>query len=93
MPDQRYIEFTDRIVAGGTGSSRERAMTTFEQTLRKDNHTRHFEVLLDDQGWRVVTCADSLVVRETIYTDWHRVERARRAFAIEARSLKLEGWH
>lgn len=68
-------------------------MTTFEQILRKDNHTRRFEVLLQDQGWRVVTCADSTVVRETVYTDWHRVERARRAFAIEALSLKQEGWH
>lgn len=68
-------------------------MTTFEQILRKDNHTRRFEVLLNDEGWRVVTCADSTVVRETVYTDWHRVERAKRAFAIEARSLKLEGWN
>jgi hypothetical protein len=68
-------------------------MTTYEQTLRKDNHTRRFEILIGKQGWRVVTKADSTVVRDAVYTDWHRVERARRAFAIEASSLRQEGWN
>lgn len=68
-------------------------MMTFEQTLRKANHTRRFEVRLNDLGWRVVSCVDSTVVRDTVYSDWHRVERAKRAFAVEARSLKQEGWY
>jgi hypothetical protein len=32
------------------------------------------------------------VVRRVRYTDWHRVERARRAFTIEVRNLQREGW-
>jgi hypothetical protein len=68
-------------------------MTTYEQTLRKDNHTRRFEIRIAEQGWRVVTRADSKVVRDAVYTDWHRVERARRAFKIEVSSLRQEGWN
>jgi hypothetical protein len=44
------------------------------------------------QGWRVVQRADTTVVRDAHYTDWHRVERARRAFAVEMTSLRAEGW-
>lgn len=68
-------------------------MLTFERTLRKDHHTRRFEILVAPQGWRVVEREDATVLRETLYTDWHRVERARRAFAVEMSSLRAEGWH
>jgi hypothetical protein len=68
-------------------------MTTYEQTLRKDNHTRRFEIRVGDKGWRVVTRADSTVLRDAVYTDWHRVERARRALTIEVSSLRDEGWN
>lgn len=67
-------------------------MPTFEQTLRKDHHIRRFEILTDPLGWRVVERADATVVREALYTDWHRVERARRAFAVEMSTLRAEGW-
>jgi hypothetical protein len=68
-------------------------MLTFEQTQRKDDHTRRFEIRIDaEAGWRVVQRADSAVVRETHYTDWHRVERARRAISIEMSTLRREGW-
>ena len=67
-------------------------MLTFEQTYRKDDHTRRFEILQDPQGWRVVQRADTTVVRDALYTDWHRVERARRAFTVEMRGLRDEGW-
>jgi hypothetical protein len=68
-------------------------MLTYEQTLRKDDHTRRLEILVDSHGWRVVERADATVVRDALYTDWHRVERARRAFTIEMSSLRAEGWH
>jgi len=68
-------------------------MLTYQQTLRKDDHTRRFEILFDSGGWRVVERADATVVREARYTDWHRVERARRAFTTEMSSLRAEGWH
>lgn len=67
-------------------------MTTYEQTLRKDDHVRQFAILMEAEGWRVVERADSTVVRDARYTDWHRVERARRAFTIETSTLKKEGW-
>jgi hypothetical protein len=67
--------------------------TTYEQTLRKDTHTRRFAIRTDEQGWRVETRADSTVIRTAVYTDWHKVERARRAFAIEVSSLRKEGWN
>lgn len=67
-------------------------MKTFEQALAKDDHIRRFEISNEPDGWRVVERADSTVVRESRYTDWHRVERARRAFAIETLSLRAEGW-
>ncbi len=67
-------------------------MLTFEQTFRKDDHTFRLEILLAPQGWRVVQRADATVVRDALYTDWHRVERARRAFTVEMSGLKAEGW-
>ena len=35
-----------------------------------------------DEGWEVREERDSEVVRQAHYQDWHRVERARRSFAI-----------
>ncbi len=67
-------------------------MPTFERILTKDTHTRRFEILAEPNGWRVVERADATVVRDDVYTDWHRVERARRAFAVEMSSLRAEGW-
>lgn len=68
-------------------------MTTYEQTLRKDGRTRRFSIRKDEGGWRVVDRADTTVLREACYHDWHRVERARRAFTIEMTALRAEGWH
>ena len=68
------------------------AMMSFTKTLQKDTHTRRYEILFDTAGWHVVEHADSEVVRNAVYTDWHRVERARRAFTIEMSSLRSEGW-
>lgn len=67
-------------------------MTTYTHTLRKDDHTRHFEIRRDTDGWRVVDSTEAAVLRDAHYTDWHRVERARRTFAIESSALRAEGW-
>jgi hypothetical protein len=67
-------------------------MTPFAKTLRKDAHVRRYEILPADNGWRVVEHEDSRVVRDSVYNDWHRVERVRRAFVIEMTALKKEGW-
>ena len=67
-------------------------MTPFAKTLQKDSHTRRYDILPDAIGWRVLERVDSTVLRDNVVTDWHRVERARRAFAIEMSSLRDEGW-
>ena len=36
------------------------------------------------KGWELKEELDNRVVRETTYTDWHRVERAVRAFELRA---------
>ena len=68
------------------------AMMSFTKTLQKDTHLRRYEILFGPAGWHVVEHADSRVVRDAVYTDWHRVERARRAFTTEMSSLRDEGW-
>ncbi|MGD9904952.1 MAG: hypothetical protein AB7U83_15915 [Vicinamibacterales bacterium] len=68
------------------------AMTAFATTLKKDSHIRRYEILPDANGWRIVEQEDSRVIREAVYTDWHRVERRRRALVIEMTSLRNEGW-
>lgn len=67
-------------------------MTTYEHTLRKDGQIRQFSILRQDGEWRVVDSADGTVLRAAAYHDWHRVERARRVFAIECSALQAEGW-
>jgi hypothetical protein len=67
-------------------------MTPFAKTLQKDSRVRRYEILPDANGWRVLEREDSRVIREAVYNDWHRVERARRAFVIEMTSLRNEGW-
>jgi hypothetical protein len=67
-------------------------MTPFAKTLKKDSRVRRYEILPDANGWRVLEREDSRVIREAVYNDWHRVERARRAFVIEMTSLRNEGW-
>jgi hypothetical protein len=43
-------------------------------------------------GWEVRDEQDSRVIRWVRYSDWHRVERARMAFALEAALLEESGW-
>ena len=67
-------------------------MMNFAKTLQKDAQTRHYAISFGTSGWHVTEHADTRVVRDEIYTDWHRVERARREFAVEMSSLRGEGW-
>ncbi len=67
-------------------------MMNFVKTLHKDNQTRRYAISFDLSGWHITEHADSRVVRDEVYTDWHRVERARREFTLEMSSLRDEGW-
>jgi hypothetical protein len=62
-------------------------------TLTKADHTRRFTITdAGDEGWEVRDEEDTRVVRRVLYTDWHRVERARMTFDQEASSLAAAGW-
>jgi hypothetical protein len=43
-------------------------------------------------GWEVRVEEDSRIVRQTRYTDWHRVERALSAMRAQIGQLEREGW-
>ena len=66
----------------------------YAKLLRKAAHTRRFTIHqhAESAGWQVVDERDSVVVKYALYHDWHRVERAKQAFAIEAVMLAESGW-
>lgn len=52
-------------------------------------HTRRATVTRVQDGWIFKEEADTRLVRQVTYTDWHRVERAMRAFeSVPADSTK-----
>jgi hypothetical protein len=66
----------------------------YARTLRKADHERRFSI--EDagaSGWEVRHEQDRHVVKRVLYDDWHRVERARMAIALEAETLKDAGWN
>jgi tRNA A37 N6-isopentenylltransferase MiaA len=56
-------------------------MVTLEQI--HDGQTRRATITRDSAGWHYLEQCDSQVVRQTTYTDWHRVERAMQLFELE----------
>jgi hypothetical protein len=65
----------------------------YVRTLHNASHTRKLIITpKETSGWDVREEMDSTVVRDVHYDDWHRVERARRTFALEAVSLSQDGW-
>ena len=65
----------------------------YARIFRKADQTRRFTITdAGGSGWEVREEQDSRVIRTMRYTDWHRVERARMAFASQALSLQDSGW-
>jgi hypothetical protein len=65
----------------------------YARTFRRAEQERRFSIVAGGQGgWEVRDEQDRQVVRRILYDDWHRVERARMAFAVEALALQDEGW-
>ena len=67
-------------------------MLAFSQSFRKADRTRRYTIQTTKAGWEVRQELDRHVVRRAYYDDWHRVERARRAFIIEITTLRDDGW-
>ena len=66
----------------------------YTRLLQKAAHTRKFTISsTGGSGWEVRDEQDSHVIRWVSYRDWHRVERARMAFALEAAMLEESGWN
>ena len=65
----------------------------YKRTFRKADQTHRFVITnTDGSGWEVREEQDSQVISRVRYNDWHRVERARMAFANQALTLQLSGW-
>jgi len=66
----------------------------YKRLFQKATHTRKFTITSTGaSGWEVRDEQDSRIIRWVRYRDWHRVERARLAFAIEAATLEEKGWN
>lgn len=69
------------------------SVSVFSRSLTDGAHQRCFAVeRMPDFGWRVREEADTTIVRQATYDDWHRVELAIRGFALEAAALTRLGW-
>jgi hypothetical protein len=65
----------------------------YARIFRKADQTKRFTITnAAGSGWEVREEQDSQVIWSVRYTDWHRVERARMAFATQALNLELTGW-
>ena len=65
----------------------------YTRCLQKAAHVRRFSITsTTGSGWEIRDEQDSHVIRSVRYRDWHRVERARMAFALEAAQLEESGW-
>jgi hypothetical protein len=65
----------------------------YKRTFRKADQTHRFVITnAHGSGWEVREEQDSQVISRVRYNDWHRVERARMAFATQARNLQSSGW-
>ena len=65
----------------------------YAHILRRAAHVRRFTITpAPSFGWEVRDEVDSHVIKRRRYDDWHRVERARLTFAVEAVELRDAGW-
>jgi len=67
----------------------------FEKSLRFEERTLCYSIAPTASGWEVKEVRDEgdrEVVKTMHFSDWHRVERARRTIAIKIDGLRQEGW-
>ena len=62
----------------------------YARTVRKHDQTRRFTISdAGESGWEVREEEDDRLLKRVVYSDWHRVERARMAFATD---VAIAGW-
>ena len=65
----------------------------YARSFRKAEEIRKFTIRDDGtRGWEVLDERGATVLKSVRYDDWHRVERAKAAFAVEAATLREAGW-
>jgi hypothetical protein len=64
----------------------------FKRVLRNRQREKRFSIVQTGGSWEVVEEQDQEVMRRVNYDDWHRVERARRVFSLQADALRQAGW-
>ena len=65
----------------------------YARALSNATHNRRFTVRrAPGVGWEIRDEIDTRVLKRIQYEDWHRVERAKAIFALEALALKERGW-
>ena len=66
----------------------------YARALEHAGETRRFTIssAVTAGGWDATEERDSQIIWSAHYTDWHRVERARMAFAREVQNLRQAGW-
>ena len=62
------------------------------RSLTNTEHSIRFDVTNHANGWEVRQQEDSKTVRDVVYSDWHRVERALSSFDRQAAVLREDGW-
>jgi len=91
-----YGEFTGCLHEDVPGWARigvgQHARAMYLKQLHRSGHTRRFEIRQSNGWWEILSAADDRIVRQARYDDWHRVERARLAFALEISQLEDAGW-
>ena len=82
-----------RIYTRGSCPRSKMGVPMYAKTLRNHGHTRRFTIRnTGSSGWEVLHEHDSVVIKSARYDDWHRVERAKAVFAVEASMLCESGW-
>jgi hypothetical protein len=64
----------------------------YVRTLIHANQRRSFSIWKSSGGWEICDKQDDRILRRSSYMDWHRVERAKLMFAVEAARLARVGW-
>ena len=65
----------------------------FELRLSRADHVRQYSIVAAaPSGWDVRCQEDQTLCRLDHYEDWHRVERALKAFQLEVSRLSEHGW-
>ena len=65
----------------------------YARVFKRAGETRRFTISdAGGVGWEVREEQDSRVIWRRRYTDWHRVERARMSFTVQALELASAGW-